>query len=189
MRKFPRLRISPSSVIFLLTLFLFDGSGLSLIPPLAALCHELGHIAVIYALGQSVGEIELTLFGAEIRSALTSSAAKNIAVFAAGGAANLLSALVVHLLSSSQGAALFVGCSVGLAILNFLPIRSLDGGAILYEVLCGLFQDRGERVFSVISAACLGILWLSAVFLVLRCSANLSLLLFCIYMFATLYFP
>ncbi len=189
MTALPRIRISAHTLILVLALIFFDRSLTSLLPILAALCHEFGHIIVIYALGARVKEIEITIFGAEIRSSVMNlSTGGNIAVYSAGGIANLLSAYMVTLFFSSPAADIFAACSVALALLNFLPIRSLDGGCILGELLDSRFPHRGDAVFSVISSVTLMFLWIFSVFLLLNCGGNASLLLFCIYMFATLYF-
>lgn len=189
MKALPRIRISPYTVVFALTVLILDRSFMSLVPLAAALCHELGHIAVIYAIGTNVNEVEITLFGAEIRSGISNSPPFcNIAVYAAGGAANLLSAWAVSASFDSVAAEFFVGCSVALALFNLLPIRTLDGGCIAEELLTLAFPRHGEGIFSVISAVTLALLWLFAVFLLLAAGGNISLLLFCVYMFYTLYF-
>lgn len=189
MKRLPRIRISAYTAIFAVTLILLDRSFLSLVPIAAALCHELGHIAVIYAAGTDVNEIEITLFGAEIRSGIGShSPFRSIAVYGAGGAANLLSAWVVSAFSDSIRAEFFVGCSVALALFNFLPIRTLDGGCIAEELLTLAFPWCGERIFSTVSTLTLVLLWLFSVFLLLVAGGNVSLLLFCVYMFYCLYF-
>ncbi len=188
MKRLPRIRISPYTVVFALALILLDRSFFSLIPLAAALCHELGHISVIYALGTDVGEVEITVFGAEIRSSMgNSSHYRNIAVYAAGGISNLLSALVVYSFSDSLWAEFFVGCSVALALFNFLPIHTLDGGCIAEELLSLSFPCHCEQISAVISTVSLATLWLFSVFLLLVACGNISLLLFCGYMFYSLY--
>ena len=189
MKILPRIRISAHTAVFALTLFLLDRSLMSIVPLAAALCHELGHIAVMYAAGTEVNEIEITLLGAEIRSGMGSlSPIRGIAVYAAGGMANLLSAWAVSLFPDTVWTEFFVGCSVVLAIFNFLPIRTLDGGCIAEELLTLALPKNGERFFSVLSAMTLALLWLIAVFLLLVADGNVSLLLFCVYMFYSLYF-
>lgn len=189
MKCLPRVRISAYTAVFVPALLLLDRSFMSFAPLVSALCHELGHIAVIYATGTDVNEVEITLFGAEIRSGMGgASPFCSIAVYAAGGIANLLSALAVSIISDSVWAEFFVGCSVALAIFNFLPIRTLDGGCIAEELLFLTFPQHGEVILSVLSGVTLAALWLFAVFLILVADGNISLLLFCVYMFYTLYF-
>ena len=189
MKILPRIRISVHTAVFVLTLLILDRSFMSFIPLAAALCHELGHIVLIYAIGTDVDNIEITLFGAEIRSGMGSSSHLcRIAVYAAGGMANLLSAWTVSVFSDSIPAEFFMGCSVALALFNFLPIRTLDGGCIAEELLSHAFPNRAEQIFSALSAVTLSVLWLFSVFLLLVAGGNISLLLFCAYMFYTLYF-
>lgn len=188
MKSLPRLRISPHTVIILIAFIIFDGSIISILPVIAALCHELGHIIVIYIVGAKIYDIEITLFGAEISSGnIGLSPMKNIAVYGAGGVANLFTAFWALTFFKSELALIFAVCSITLGILNFLPIRTLDGGCIVNEILTYCSPKYGDKIFSVISAIFLILLWFVSVFLLLVCGANASLLLFCVYMFANLY--
>ncbi|MBQ8551190.1 MAG: site-2 protease family protein [Clostridia bacterium] len=189
MKKRPRIIIRPITAIFAGLLILLDGSMLALLPLLAALCHELGHLAVMLALGVPVREIELTLFGAEIRTPpLTTRTAGTVAVYAAGAAANLLSAAVIFLIPNrSFEAEFFAVCSISLAALNLLPIRSLDGGCILEAVVTRLAPPHMSAILDVVSFVSLFLLWLTAVYLLLICGGNLSLMLFCMYLFVTVF--
>lgn len=189
MNKLPRIIIRPTTLVLAGLLILLEGSLLAILPILAALCHELGHLAVMLALGVPVREIELTLFGAEIRTPpLGTGTAGTVAVYAAGAAANLLSAAVILLLPHRGfGAEFFAVCSLSLAALNLLPIRSLDGGCILEAALLRLAPTHTNAILDATSLVTLFMLWLAAVYIQLICGGNLSLMLFCMYLFVTLY--
>ncbi len=188
-RRLPRLIVRPATVILCVTLIALEGGALALIPFLAALCHELGHLVTMHMLGVRVNEVELTLFGAEIRTLpMSVGCATQAAVYASGAAANLLSsAAVLTALGWSFGARFFVACSVSLAVLNLLPIRTLDGGCILETLLGRFVPAYADIVSDVVSVVTLFALWVGAVYLLLVCGGNLSLMLFCMYLFATLY--
>ncbi len=189
MKKLPRFIVRPITVIFVGLLILLDGSVLAILPLLAALCHELGHLVVMLALGAPVREIELTLFGAEIRTTpLGTRTGGTIAVYGAGAAVNLLSAAVILLLPHrSFEAEFFAACSLSLAVLNLLPIRSLDGGCILEAALLQLTPTHTTAILDAVSFVTLILLWLAAVYILLICGGNLSLMLFCMYLFVMLF--
>lgn len=184
-----RIRIHPSSVIFAAMLVLLEGSVLCLIPFAAALCHELGHLAVMRLLSCEAEEVELTLFGAQISTPLWNVGTPAlIAVYAAGSVANLITAVALTLVFGRGAASeLFAACSFSLAVINMLPVRSLDGGCIAEALLLKISPLHADTALSVISAVTLVILWLVSVYLILLFNANISLLLFCIYLFATLF--
>ncbi len=188
MRRFPKIKIGLPTVIFVGLLVFFDRSFLSLLALCAALIHELGHLTVMILLGVKVSKVEITFFGAEIRSKkLSNSILGNITVYAAGAAANILSAVIIYSLPSPSFEALFfAGASLSLAVINLLPIRTLDGGCILEAVIFYLLPKYAPVILDVISSLTLGLLWLTAVYFLLVSGGNLSLMLFCMYLFWTL---
>ncbi len=188
-KKPPRLIINPATVIFFSLLILIDKSALSLLPLAAALCHELGHLAVMLMLGVPVQQVELTVFGADIRTAhMRVNPAAAAAIYAAGAGANFLSAAVVLCIHPTTiEAEFFALCSISLALLNLLPIRTLDGGCILEIVVSRIAPTHMGVIIDAISSVALFFLWITVVYLILVCGGNLSLMLFCLYLFVTLY--
>ena len=141
------------------------------------------------AIKMNVYEVEITMFGAEIRTSMyLENGLACAAVYAAGGAANIISAAIVCLVDNSSAYAdFFIVCSLALAFVNLLPIRSLDGGCILASLLARFVPYQAYSIVNVVSAVTLTILWLVAVYVLLVCGGNLSLLLFCMYLFLTLF--
>lgn len=179
MKKRVKVSITPPTVIFFALLILLDRTALSLVPLLAAICHELGHLAVMRMTKTDVREVKITVFGAEIRSLGYKNELSRAAVYAAGGAANIVSALTVLAIGVDDAyAELFVACSLALAFVNLLPIRSLDGGCILEALISHFAPTHAYAAVTVASAVSLGLLWLVAVYILLVCGGNLSLLLF-----------
>ena len=183
--RLPRIAVAPNTLVLLLFIGLADRSLLLLIPAAAALCHETGHIIVMLALGIEVRRVEITLFGAEIRSlpypkpGLVGQAA----VYFGGAAANLLTGTLALLCRSG----FFAACSFALAAVNLLPIRTLDGGQILEVLLIRLCPGRADRIMDITSLIFIMLLWLASAYIILLCQGNLSLLLFSAYMFVTLF--
>ncbi|MBQ8249949.1 MAG: hypothetical protein IJY93_08780 [Clostridia bacterium] len=170
-------------------MIILDKSLLSLLAFAAAFVHELGHIVTMLFIGTKVSEIEITFFGAEIRThAVSQGIFASIVIFASGAVANILSAVIVYTLPSASFEALFfAGASLSLAVLNLLPIRTLDGGCILEAVLIPIIPQNAPLILDIISSLTLGALWLTAVYLLLIANGNLSLMLFCMYLFVTLF--
>ena len=155
-KKTPRIIIRPATVIFFILLLAFDRSTLSLLPLAAALCHEIGHLVVMLMLGVTVHQIELTVFGAEIRTShMDVSPAGAVAVYAAGAVTNLFSAAVTYIFPVSFRSDFFAVCSMALAFVNLLPIRTLDGGCILEIIVSRLAPSHMTVIVSVISSASL----------------------------------
>ena len=189
MRQHTRVKIHPSSVVFALALMLLEGSAICLIPFAAALCHELGHIAAMLIFGIHANRFELTLFGAQIDTLpLGTDIFKAVTIYAAGPTANIICATVTAMLWQSPGSTLFCACSISLAVINLLPIRSLDGGGIAEAILSEITPLHAHVILNALSAATLFLLWLLAVYLLLLFDGNISLLLFCEYLFVTLFF-
>ena len=189
MKKFPRIKIQVSTVVFFLLLTVLENNHLSLIPFFAALCHEFGHLLTMMLFRIPIREIEITLFGAEIRSAsLINNIWGRVCIYFAGAGANIVTGIsAIMIWRDSYYALFFCTCSLSLAILNLIPIRTLDGGCILEAVYTGLFPRYAPVILDIISCISLVFLWLVAVYLMLCFGGNISLMLFCMYMFVSLY--
>ena len=152
---------------------------------LAVCIHELGHLAAARRVGVRLGRLRMTATGFRMIADEAYPSYRAEAVVALGGPlANLLSApLFYGLLPAASPLGEVAPLSLYLAVLNLLPLRSFDGGRALVCFLCGrraYLPDRAERVLSALSALILLLLWLSAVYLLLRRGSALSLYLFCL---------
>ena len=152
----------------------------------AAAMHEAGHILAAYALGIKLRRFSFSMLGARlITDSGTVSYMKEAALAAAGPAVNLLGAAYAYpLMQVCTGKAreffeyLLISCCF-LAMLNLLPIKSFDGGRILFCLLANIsdrFADgRLADAFSFLSLFCL---WSTSVYLLLRTGSSLSLFVF-----------
>lgn len=179
-----KISVSPS-VIFITLVFLISGQiRQSLIPFIAALIHELGHILFAYLFEIRIEKMELNLFGAAIKvSPLTCSYIKEALLAAAGPSANILSAVLVFYFAknilSETILLFFVSSSIVFALINLLPAQSFDGGRILSCILMSIFSlNTVIKIMEWLSLFCIFFLWSISVYFILKTGSYLSLFIF-----------
>ena len=147
---------------------------------MAALLHEFGHAAAAWGWGVPIRSLKLDLFGARMELGGLTGYTAELAVAAGGPFVSLLCfALAWPLGGYGEGAYLFATASLGLGMLNLLPVRGLDGGRMLSGALSLLLGDRtADTVLRVTTGSALGGLWLSSVYALLRAGETLSLFAF-----------
>lgn len=126
-----RVTVQPSFLIFWTILCLLDTQGLMLYFLPAAILHELGHFACLYALGGHAEELELNGAGAKIEMVLNGGYRADILTSASGPLANLLCACLCGCFRWEMSA----GAHLILGLFNLLPILPLDGGRIAAALL------------------------------------------------------
>ncbi len=130
-----KLKISAAAPVLLAALIWLSSPLLLSAVLLAAICHELGHYAVLRLLGGQVESITVTMLGAEMRIAPTHplSYGGELLATLAGPAANLLLALLFGLGGHFAPVLyLFSGVQLILGAFNLLPITPLDGGSLFW---------------------------------------------------------
>lgn len=161
----------------LIALALLGGAGPALPAVLlAALCHELGHLAALRLAGAGVERLRLTAFGAEIRADTRRlSYPHEIACTLAGPAVNLVLALV---LARTAGWYVLAGSSLLLGCFNLLPVPALDGGRALHLLVSWLWEPiTADRVCRRVGLLCAALLTAAALALTVRYHAGLFLLM------------
>ena len=161
----------------LIALALLGGAGPALPAVLlAALCHELGHLAALRLAGARVERLRLTAFGAEIRADTRRlSYPHEIACTLAGPAVNLVLALV---LARTAGWYVLAGSSLLLGCFNLLPVPALDGGRALHLLVSWLWEPiTADRVCRRVGLLCAALLTAAALALTVRYHAGLFLLM------------
>lgn len=171
-------------LIFTAVFTLLNGVRDSLPFLLAVLSHEGGHLLACRLLGVPIRFFRTGPVGAVIGYDPSSvSYAREAWIAAAGPLMNLAGFLMCFPGACSRGQALFGISCLSLAIFNLLPIRKLDGGVILNDLLTSrLGPTRGERIGEKISLICTVFLWMCAAAVQIRCGGNLSLLLISVYL-------
>ena len=184
-----KLGISFFSLLMLLSLILTH-SYLSLAAIVAAALQECGHIIAAKLCGIPLVDMKLGIFGATLTTdRALCSYGKEILLALAGPATNLLCLALCSLLPiQCEAIELFCVASCGLAILNLLPIRELDGGRIVYCALASTFSPSlASRVVGALSFGIIFSLWTLSVYLILRLGASLSLFIFSCFLFCKIF--
>ena len=166
------------SAVFMLSALIIVGGSSALITLFAAALHEFGHIAAIKLCGGRLQKIRLTLSGAEIDAALWQLCRGSRAfVYSAGALMNLLTGALGLWLGLNS----FAAASFAIGIVNLLPVRMLDGGCLLAELI-----GHESRALDVLTGVIIFALWLCAVILLLF-TGSMSLWVFASYLFANVY--
>ena len=188
-----KIKISFLSVLLFSSLILTK-SHYALIPIGVAIIHELGHVACAKLRRVRLESLDIGIFGARINlDPAIYSYGDEIAVCIGGPMINLISADLVAIVAQlwdiqSDGVYFFIFASLSLAAVNLLPIKSFDGGRILQALLAKRHSlDTAERIVAVGSFISLFILWMLSLYLLLRTSASLSLFIFSVSVFATIF--
>ena len=179
----------------MLFLSLFLSSGYyALIPLTSATLHEAGHIAAAKFRGVSFCRLNVGILGARLSASTGVCSYKDeIVICAAGPAVNFICAAVGEALRGlynfeSEAYSLFFLSSLCLGILNLLPIKSFDGGRILSSLLSHIFGiSAAEKALGVLSFLSLFALWSISLYLLLKTAASLSLFVFSLSLFASLF--
>ena len=131
-----KIRVSPSALVLLAGFVLLSSPMLLSALLLAALCHELGHYAVLHATGGTVREINFTALGAEMKVNSRAGYGGEFLTTLAGPTVNLLLAWLFAALGQRLDLLyLFSGAQAVLGVFNLLPIRPLDGGTLLWTAV------------------------------------------------------
>lgn len=127
---------------------------------LAAIVHELGHLAAIYALGSRPERISIGGAGAKIRTGPLEGKTEFFST-AAGPAASFL------LLSVCRFFPKLALCGLVQGMFNLIPVYPMDGGRLLCCLLRRLCPRQAERIFQfvqyLILCGMLALLWMAAI--------------------------
>lgn len=177
------LRIHFSFFALFLLLFMSDQTMVLVPFLLAAVLHEMGHLAALRYYEIPLRQITLTCLGGTIRADLTWAGYwQEMAISLSGPLVNFaaayLSAQKAHYTGDLESAFLFAGANFLLGAVNLLPIIPLDGGcairALSYRLL-GL--ETGDRVCRLISLCGAAMVTTGGIWLFARTQCNLSLLM------------
>lgn len=163
------------SLIIFTILVLSSGEPLCLLS--AAALHEAGHILAALLIAGELPKVRFNIAGIRLKYEGIAGAARQITVSGAGPFVSILMGLIFY------GRKDFALISLGLGLVNLLPVSCLDGGNILRAATEGLFLPRSSKnickVFSVIGAIFVFVLNCAVQ---LKYGANISLALITVYL-------
>lgn len=169
-----------------------DFSVYTLIVIMSALLHETGHLVFMKIFGVRIYSVTVFPFGAVIRSDAASLPYKREATVAfAGAGVNIVCAAVsgiAYMCVPGIALQFICVCNLFLALINLVPVKTLDGGRILFSLLCcRMLPEKAQEYSDFIS-------YLSFIFLVIASLAlltvtgyNFSLVIFSLCIFICTY--
>lgn len=173
------IKINVSFAVAVTLTLIIDESGVGAIALLCCIIHEIGHIICLLILGEKPKKIELSFYGIKLERYPMSgqNTAGELAVYISGPSANFIFSASVFLLSntfSSLREAAIISLCIG--IFNLIPCKPLDGGNILYAILCRNTKQRNaENICFFVSVFILVPLVVSGVYF-LKINRNITLL-------------
>lgn len=153
----------------------------------AVIIHEGGHLLTMRALGYFPERIKILLFEISISdpSRQERTARENLLIIFFGPAANFICVLPLFLvyLCGTEKILPFAAANLSVGLFNLLPVMSLDGGQLLFILLCrSRTPEQAEKIvcrltfISVFPIAALGFV------ILFHSHYNFSLLFVCVYL-------
>lgn len=152
--------------------------------------HELGHLCAAKLCKIKLRKLKLGILGAAIIPHNSLFSYKKELILSLGGpAVNIICALLTSpFANSSYFLSSFYLYSVSLAILNLFPIKSFDGGRILYALLTSKLSPKtSEKILNTTSFILIFILWSISIYLLIKISSSISLYVFSISIFSKIF--
>lgn len=134
---------------FLSAMLLIDKTGYILPIFCAILSHELGHLITMKVLKCAPKEIILKPASFEIIGFVPKTNLQCVAISAFGSATNLLLFLLLYFIykiTNSYLTLIYAAAMLCVGFINLLPSKGLDGGDLLYNLLC-LFLNKDKSMF------------------------------------------
>ncbi len=164
-----------------------------LITVASSLFHELGHLSVMILVGNKPKIVKFELVGMNIirQENLKISAKREIAISLGGPIMNFIIVIVSCIfLCFYDNYVVMSGACINLILMTFniLPIKSLDGGAVLYFLLSQHFDaSMCRKILKITSILFITIIYLWAVCVFVVSGYNFSLIIIAIFLTISLF--
>lgn len=188
-----KLRISPLFLLLIMFLLIWDTSSYTFIMFVSIFIHEAGHISAIWLTGGKITEIDVHVYGINIRTdGALNSYGSDIFIYLSGALFNVLFAAVafVYMRAVEYNTQLlfFFSVNTAYAAFNLFPVKVLDGGKALLRMLELFCEERAAYLVSdAVSVAALIFLSATGIYILYRTGYNVSLVLVCSYLFGSMY--
>ncbi len=137
------VKINVSFAACMTCMLILDESGVGAVAVFCCFVHEAAHLLCMLSVGEKPALIELSFYGIKLERRAIGSGKYNTAVYAAGPAANiLLWAALCICFPHNQSVKNAAVSSLAIGLFNLIPCRPLDGGNILYELLCRFMPEE-----------------------------------------------
>ncbi|MDR0404312.1 MAG: site-2 protease family protein [Oscillospiraceae bacterium] len=183
-----------SVALLAFTLILFESSGnCSAWTILAVVLHEFGHIFAMCVFKSKPQKVCLGNLNVAIidQKRYERSFEQDIFILFSGPFANIIASLVFYVFYLVLHEDWFFRAflpNIFLGIFNLLPIICLDGGQILFYIICTkLDETKAKKITFVTSALTLTPLTILGIFMILGNKTNFSLILLSIYLLIAIF--
>lgn len=164
-----------------------------LITVISSLLHEIGHLSVMILVRNKPKTVKFELVGMNIirQGNLKISTKREIAISLGGPIMNFIIVIVSCIsLCFCDNHIVMTGACINLILMTFnlLPIKSLDGGAVLYFLLSQHFESIiCRRILKITSILFITIIYLWAVYVFIISRYNFSLIIIAIFLTISLF--
>lgn len=138
-----RINISFAAIITLM--LIIDESGICALALFCCIFHEAGHILCLWAMNEKPERIVFSFYGIKLERLPIAFHGKinEIIIFASGPFANLVLSLFLMIISVvNETLKTWAVISLITGLFNLIPIRPLDGGSIVYSMLCRVMKEE-----------------------------------------------
>lgn len=173
-----KISINMISFLPLIILILISENNGILLPVMAALIHEAGHLLCAAIMKTDISSMSFSLGGATIKTdGEEFDGIKKAVVLLGGSGANLLMMCIALVFKLGEG---FAMSNAIIGAFNLLPVKGLDGGSALELVLdMLLLPEATYRITRAISLVFLFIIWATAIFLMIFSGGNITM--YCVF--------
>lgn len=188
-----KLRISPLFLLLILFLLIWDTSSYTFIMFVSIFVHEAGHAAAILLCGGRITQIDVHIYGINIRTnGKLNSYASDIVIYLSGAFFNALFAAVaffyMRCVVYNTQLLFFFSVNMAYAVFNLFPVKVLDGGKALHRMLELACEERHAYLVSdIISFVSLLILTAAGIYILYVTGYNISLVIVCSYLYSSMY--
>lgn len=167
-------------------MLVIDRTGLMIPTIFAVLIHEMGHLFAMWIMECAPKSIRLIPASVQIVRAFSPKPHGETAIALTGPLCNIVTFFTLwlnYLVFGNETVLRFALLNLILGIFNLLPVKGLDGGTLLYGILCRRIEEyRADRVLRTVTMMLAFIALVAGVFLTLNGRFNPSAFILALYL-------